>query len=123
MIALILTTAISLTALAPQPSRSSIECPAVADLGSPARNRLALDLARPLRETESPETLAPIAALFVDHGFDQAETVNYLVAAYCPIVVSDRSLNTYEQTLRVQDFADKADAAFYAALQSLQARP
>ena len=123
MIALILTAAVSLTDPATYPSRSSIECPDVADLGSPIRYRLALDLARPLRETESAETLGAIAALFVDHGFDRAESVNYLVAAYCPIFASDRSLNAYEQTLRVQDFAEKADAAIVAALQSLQVRP
>lgn len=123
MIALILTAALALTAPATPSPRPSITCPALADLGGPARNRLALDLARPLRETESAETLAPIAILFADHGFDRAETVNYLVATYCPLVASDRSLNTYEQTLRVQDFADRADAAIVAALPSLQARP
>ena len=123
MIALIITAALALVDPPSSSPRLVIECPAIADLGDVARNRLALDLARPLREAGSDEALALVAALFVDHNFDRAETVNYLVAAYCPIVASDRTLNSYEQTLKVQDFANKADAAVVSALQPTQARP
>lgn len=123
MIALIVTAALALTDPPARSPRLAIECPAVADLGSAARNRLALDLARPLREAETDEALAPVAALFVDHGFDRAEAVNYLIAAYCPTVASDRTLNTYERTLKVQDFANRADAAVVSALQPAGTQP
>jgi len=89
----------------------ALECPVALDLGGAARAGLARDLSRTLTERETDEALQKRVQLFADHGFDAAETTNYLVAGYCPIVARDRSLNAYEKALRVRDFAARVDAA------------
>lgn len=88
-----------------------LECPVALDLGDAARARLAHDLSRTLTEGETDPVLQARVRLFADHGFNAAETTNYLVAGYCPIVARDRSLNAYEKALRVRDFAARVDAA------------
>lgn len=115
MLLLSLTLAAALEAAGPAPGLArptdALECPVALDLGDPARARLARDLSRALTERETDEALQARAQLFADHGFNTAETTNSLVTAYCPIVARDRSLNAYEKTLRVRDFAARVDAA------------
>lgn len=113
LLSLVLAGALQAAPLAstPHSPTDALECPVALDIGDAARARLARDLSRALTERETDKALQTRVQRLADHGFNAAETTNYLVTAYCPTVARDRSLNAYEKALRVRDFATRVDTA------------
>jgi len=87
---------------------STFECPAVDDL--PATKLQAdIDTLLPAGDLlDQPEKLYEAAALLREHGMSDGNTVNHLIARYCPSVANNSSLTDQEKTDRVRYFANEA---------------
>jgi hypothetical protein len=92
---------------------SAFECP---QLQSPAGGDVAIpDLTKQL---SSKDVLSQIPGIFGSlkeqyPSVSKPMLVNYLIAAYCPVVKAEAGLSDEEKMARVREFADKAISLAY----------
>ena len=107
----LVTAAAACAVLLAAPARShanGLECPSLADLHlSPLEEDVAALL--PQAPTlAQPARLQAAIQLLQEHGMSSSDTVNYLIALYCPAVEADTGIGQGERHERVRQFADSA---------------
>ncbi len=87
------------------PAAHALECPTLQSLdGSGKTPDLTAQLSKdPLRQV--PGVLGALREQFPNAS--KPQLVNYLIAAYCPVVKADTALSEEEKQARVREFADK----------------
>jgi hypothetical protein len=91
---------------------AALECPVLQSLDG-AKDQP--DLSGPL---SSKDILSQIPGMFAIlqqkyPGVSKPQLVNYLIAAYCPVVKGDASLSEQEKQARIREFADRAVSKAY----------
>jgi hypothetical protein len=90
----------------------ALECPALQSLdGSGATPDLKEQLASKDVLKQLPGVIGALHDQFPKAS--KAQLVNYVIAAYCPVVKADAALSGEEQMAKVKEFADKAIAYAY----------
>ena len=91
---------------------SALECPALQSLdGSSAAPDLKGQLASKDVIAQVPGILGALHQQFP--SVSKALLVNYLIAAYCPVVKADAALSDEEKMAKVREFADKVVSSAY----------
>ncbi|CAN7294505.1 hypothetical protein LJR164_001501 [Phenylobacterium sp. LjRoot164] len=82
-----------------------LECPVLSKLGPDASGKLASELVPDPRALNDIGGLTRTVGLFREHGFSDADTVNYLTAMFCPVIRDDRSLSAAAKSEKVASFS------------------
>lgn len=90
-----------------------LDCPEPAKLGPAATGKLASDLVPNPRALGDVGVLTRTVPLFREHGFSDADTVNYLTALFCPVVRDDGSLSATAKTDKVSSFSSAVSDIVY----------
>ncbi|MBW9116435.1 hypothetical protein JNB88_22620 [Rhizobium cauense] len=89
-------------------SAAALECPEIIDLKTPPLGALIDSLLPKGTILAQPEQLATVITLMREHGLSSNDTVNHLIAMYCPAVAAETDLSVQEKITRVRDFAAEA---------------
>jgi hypothetical protein len=110
-IALLLTAVIAV--MASETGAAALECPALQSLGGETAGTpdLSQQLASKDVLAQVPGLLGTLHAKFPSAS--NAQLVNYLIAAYCPVVKADAALSDQEKMGKVKEFADKVVSSAY----------
>ena len=90
-----------------------LECPVLAKLGPAASGKLAADLVPDPRALNDVDGLTRAVGLFREHGFSNADTVNYLTAIFCPVIRDDRSLSAAAKSEKAASFSSVTSDIVY----------
>lgn len=92
----------------------ALECPAPQALGdgSAAQADLTGQLSSKDVLDQVPGMLGALRQQYP--GANVGQFVNYLIAAYCPVVKADASLSEQEKQARIRDFADRVVSSAYS---------
>jgi hypothetical protein len=90
-----------------------LDCPEPAKLGPAATGELASELVPDPRALNDVGVLTRTVPLFREHGFSDADTVNYLTALFCPVVRDDGSLSATVKSAKVSSFSSAVSDIVY----------
>ncbi len=91
------------------PSQAAgFECPRLDELDTPALADEINTLLPNGPVLDQPDKLASAITLLREHGLSTDNTINHLVALYCPVVAAETDLSPGEKTDNVRHFAQQA---------------
>jgi hypothetical protein len=101
--------------VAMEPARAeSFECAKLSDLNTPKAAAEIDTLLPPAQELAQPAELGSAIELMREHGLSTDNTINHLIAMYCPNVASRTDLSTSEKSELVRKFASEATRLVFA---------
>lgn len=104
-----------LTFAAERGNAAGFECPRISDLATPPLAAEMDNLAPKGLALEQPDELAAAIEFLTDHGLSSDDTINHLIAFYCPAVAAEAGLSDEEKTERVRQFAQQVSSVVLAA--------
>ncbi|NVP58105.1 hypothetical protein [Mycoplana rhizolycopersici] len=97
------------------PARAAgLECPRLADLDTPAAPVEVERLRAKGILLEQPAELQAAAGFLREQGLSADDSINHLIAFYCPAVAAEASLSDEEKAARVREFAAQASRVVLA---------
>ncbi|KQV78094.1 hypothetical protein [Rhizobium sp. Root1220] len=87
---------------------ADFECPQVDDLKTPPLSSQIIGLLPKGTVLAQPDRLANAITLMREHGLSSDNTINHLIAMYCPAIAAETDLSAQDKTDRVREFAAEA---------------
>lgn len=96
-------------AISSQEARADgLECPEMADLKTPPLAAAIASVVPSGAQLAEPSVTASAITVLREHGLSPSNTINHLIALYCPSVSSDATLSHQAKVARVRQFASQA---------------